>query len=420
MVLSGCLADSNSYDGTTTLANVHSGFEIGRTSAGANSGGWDINITGCQSYDKNESSRGYCQRSGFRMRTGVRGLSLVGCTTGDASSTHHNVTTGIEWDTASDQTHASNAVLSVSHRVAQSSISGSGSSAAGGLVTAYAETVTASTYTISPSNGAVQTLTLGASTTLTLGTVADGSAAEVVVRLVQDSTGGRAVTWGTGAVFPSGTPTVASGAGASTRLVLTRVGTEVAWTVDAYAADEPDPITGAILAAGFWYAAGPGRAGIGSSTQGVGTLKAIPHYISRDVTIDALGVRIGTAGSSDATVALAVFADNGNGAPGALLASTSVSGATAGAITATLGTALALEAGLYHFASGVMVATTQPSFYISDVSNPQTRSTSADGALGSQMGYSTTGVTSLATIPTAWASSTTSGSAPRVAFHISA
>lgn len=127
MVLSGCLADSNSYDGTTTLSGVHSGFEIGRTSAGANSGGWDIAVTGCQSYDKNESSRGYCQRSGFRMRSGIRGLTLMGCTTGDASSTHHNVTAGIEWDTASDQTQASNVVASVSHRVAQYSSSGSGS-----------------------------------------------------------------------------------------------------------------------------------------------------------------------------------------------------------------------------------------------------------------------------------------------------
>lgn len=420
MVLSGCLADSNSYDGTTTLTNVHSGFEIGRTSAGATSGGWDIAITGCQSYDKNESSRGYCQRSGFRLRTGIRGLTLTGCTTGDPSSTHHNVTSGIEWDTATDQTNASNAVASVSHRVAQYSSSGTGTSTAGGLVTAYADTVSASTYTVSASNGAVQTLTLSADTTITLGTVDDGSAAEVVVRLVQDSTGGRTVSWGTGAVFPSGTPTIAAGASASTRLVLTRVGTETAWTVDEYAADEPEPISGVKLAPGYWYGASPARAGTGSTTQGVGTLKVTPFWVSEDCTIDTLAVRVGTAGSSDSTMCVVVYGDNGLGAPGALLAAEEVSTASTGAITATLTTPLALSAGLYHFGAGIMVATTAPSVYVNDVANLQVRSTSADGALGSQMGYTTTGVTSIDAVPETWASATTSGSSPRVAFHLSA
>ena len=53
----------------------------------------------------------------YRVRGGVRGLALIGGSTGDPAGPEHNVTAGIEWDDPADMTHASNAVLAISHRV---------------------------------------------------------------------------------------------------------------------------------------------------------------------------------------------------------------------------------------------------------------------------------------------------------------
>jgi hypothetical protein len=111
-------ADSNSFDGGTGVTNVHSGLEVGRTFAQGTSGGFDINIGPGQSWDKNESGRGYNQRAGVRLRTGIRGLTMVGVGTGDPAGTHHNVTGGIVFDTSADLTNAANSVSAcLSHRV---------------------------------------------------------------------------------------------------------------------------------------------------------------------------------------------------------------------------------------------------------------------------------------------------------------
>ena len=120
LTANGLTADSNSYDnsGATDLTNVHSGIEIGRTAAGATSGSFDIQGTGWQSWDKSEAGRGYKQRSGIRVRSGARGVSVIGFTTGDPAGTHHNVTAGIEFDSPADQTHASNVFIGVNHHVA--------------------------------------------------------------------------------------------------------------------------------------------------------------------------------------------------------------------------------------------------------------------------------------------------------------
>ena len=115
VTLDACLADSNSYPAAT---NVHAGIEIGRLPGDWNyAGGMDCVITGCRASDKDEASRGYHQRSGIRVRGGIRGLALIGGSTGDPTGPEHNVTAGIEWDDPADMTHASNAVLAISHRV---------------------------------------------------------------------------------------------------------------------------------------------------------------------------------------------------------------------------------------------------------------------------------------------------------------
>lgn len=121
IALDGVTADSNSWVTANANANVHSGIEIGRAFDGTtftNSGGFDISLTNVMAWDKNESARGRAQRSGIRVRTGARGLHIDGFTTGDTAATHFNVTAGIEFDTPSDQTHSSNYVSGINHRVA--------------------------------------------------------------------------------------------------------------------------------------------------------------------------------------------------------------------------------------------------------------------------------------------------------------
>ncbi|TXG77816.1 hypothetical protein E6P97_00960 [Patescibacteria group bacterium] len=114
--LTNFTADSNSYEGSAN-DNVHSGLEIGRLADGSNSGGYSITVNGGQAWDKNEASRGYKQRAGVRVRSGVRSLTLIGVDTGDPTGTHHNVTDGIIFDTPSDINHATNTVIARSHAV---------------------------------------------------------------------------------------------------------------------------------------------------------------------------------------------------------------------------------------------------------------------------------------------------------------
>lgn len=105
--LTGWIADSNSYEGTT-YDNVYAGLEIGLTETGASNGGYDCSIGTGTSWDKNESARGFKQRSGVRLRSGIRGLTMVGVGTGNPASNFKNVTAGIEFNTPSDLNHANN------------------------------------------------------------------------------------------------------------------------------------------------------------------------------------------------------------------------------------------------------------------------------------------------------------------------
>ena len=112
------LADSNSYSGTK-YTNVHSGMEIGLLpasmtngvwSAGTTKGGYNITVSGGRAWDKNEGGRGYNQRNGVLIRSGVRGLIMTGVQTGAPADTHRNATGGIVFLTASDLNHSSNFV----------------------------------------------------------------------------------------------------------------------------------------------------------------------------------------------------------------------------------------------------------------------------------------------------------------------
>lgn len=112
--LTNFTADSNSYEGEANN-NVHSGLEIGRLANGTNSGGFSITVNGGQAWDKNEASRGYKQRAGVRVRSGVRSLTLIGVDTGDPTGTHHNVTDGIIFDNVNDLQNDTNTVIARNH-----------------------------------------------------------------------------------------------------------------------------------------------------------------------------------------------------------------------------------------------------------------------------------------------------------------
>lgn len=120
--LVGFLADSNSWASANANTNLHSGVEVGRNADGTSTGGLDITITGGQAWDRNDSSRGRAQRSGIRVRTGARGLSIIGVTTGDSTGSLYNVTAGIEFDTAGDATNAANSIYAINNRIAIKSI----------------------------------------------------------------------------------------------------------------------------------------------------------------------------------------------------------------------------------------------------------------------------------------------------------
>ena len=123
ITMTGFLADSNSYigaSGGTVNTNVFSGVEVGELNADGTtySGGYDISLSAGQAYDKNEGARGYRQRSGIRLRSGVRGLTMSGIGTGDSVSNLKNVTAGIEFVTSTDLNHTNNAVSAcLNHRV---------------------------------------------------------------------------------------------------------------------------------------------------------------------------------------------------------------------------------------------------------------------------------------------------------------
>jgi hypothetical protein len=121
--LTGFLCDSNSYTSGNTFSfnGVYGGLEIGLTQAGASQGGDDSVIVGGQAWDKNEGSRGYNQKYGVRVKSGVRRLTMIGVGTGATSETHHNLTDGILFNNTADITHSTNDIQSTNHGVKVSS-----------------------------------------------------------------------------------------------------------------------------------------------------------------------------------------------------------------------------------------------------------------------------------------------------------
>lgn len=104
-------------------------------------------------------------------------------------------------------------------------------------------------------------------------------------------------------------------------------------------------------------------------TLGNETLRLTPVYVSAALTIDQLGVEITSAGDVDSVVRIGVYSDK-NGLPGNPLADVAVAADVVDTPMGTLGSALTLGPGWYHFGGAVQgVTVTQPTVR-AVVSNP--------------------------------------------------
>jgi lysophospholipase L1-like esterase len=118
-------------------------------------------------------------------------------------------------------------------------------------------------------------------------------------------------------------------------------------------------LTPALPSATYFYPVSAGARGT-SAMLGNSNMRAAPWQTERSVSLARIGVDISGAGQSGAVVRLGVYADNGQGYPGALLVDAgTVAADTTGVKEATI--ALALPPGLYWLVACVQDApTTQP------------------------------------------------------------
>lgn len=158
----------------------------------------------------------------------------------------------------------------------------------------------------------------------------------------------------------------------------------------------PQPFQGqAPLSGQYHLASYPGTLGTNASL-GNGTLRLAPWYLSAPATIDRIGSDISSAGSAGALLRLGIYADNGQGYPGALvLDAGTVDGTSATVSELTVSQVLPL--GLYWVGAVVQGApSTQPTVRVlqSPLAFPLSRvGSSAPTAALAVVGYSQTSVT---------------------------
>lgn len=99
---------------------------------------------------------------------------------------------------------------------------------------------------------------------------------------------------------------------------------------------------------GTWHSAATGHTS-GTAVASDNDLQAMPFVVDKATTFDRLGCAITVAGTAGFTEHLALYADNGFGYPGALLASGQVAGDAVAAPEVTINQAL--SAGVYWLAS---------------------------------------------------------------------
>lgn len=138
------------------------------------------------------------------------------------------------------------------------------------------------------------------------------------------------------------------------------------------------------------YYTPPGPRGTGAPALNV--LSTVPFWVGRAQNFDRIGAEVTTAGAAGATLRLGIYADDGNGLPGALVvdAGTITSDST-GAKELTISQSLA--AGWYHLAALVNTATATFRVITGNNYPVGAGSLASATASGGQAGHYTAGVT---------------------------
>lgn len=170
------------------------------------------------------------------------------------------------------------------------------------------------------------------------------------------------------------------------------------------------------LRSGLWYSPEGSQT---STTLPLNELRAVPMFISRQVTVNAIGLGLRTTGAAGSTVRLGIYrdiADSVGGYPGALVPGSEVSLAAdgaAGLLQAAINVSLA--PGLYWLAAVPQTATA--TFEGLSGPNGYVGFQSIGGAITSRNNYSQPSVTG--TLPAAFSTNVSSqGGAPQVQIKI--
>ncbi|MGJ4843907.1 NosD domain-containing protein [Leifsonia sp. Le1] len=180
----------------------------------------------------------------------------------------------------------------------------------------------------------------------------------------------------------------------------------------------PTPTVG-FLGSGMYYQTTPSTS-TSATTLGTGTLRCSQFHVPNDVTLTRIGAEVTVAGDSGSKVRIGIYADNGNGYPGALVTDCGTIAGDSVAV-AELTVSVALTPGTYWVGTVTqVVTTTQPtvraltnSSGVSNEAMPLTSGTTPTANLVPSFAFAALGITGAlpATFPT---SINVSQSAPRV------
>lgn len=180
-----------------------------------------------------------------------------------------------------------------------------------------------------------------------------------------------------------------------------------------------DPLSGAY----YWCNSAGNSAN--NVTGGFGVLRVTPWQVETPTTLAKLFAEVTNAGGAATTIRLAVYADNGNGQPGALVFDSGASGGPVldgtSASVQELTAALTLQPGLYWVGGVPQGSGTQPGVRgvgagIIDCDWGVPLGTSLPAAGTNVYGYQRTGVTGA--LPDPFGSTTVTAAAIRIGFKV--
>ncbi|UUG69986.1 glycoside hydrolase [Arthrobacter phage Zucker] len=151
-----------------------------------------------------------------------------------------------------------------------------------------------------------------------------------------------------------------------------------------------------------------------NNSLGNGTLRATPWYVPRAVTVSRIGAEITAAGDAGSTLRLGIYAGDGSGYPGALVAGTEATIPADAVAVAEATINATINPGVYWVVAVVQgVTTTQPTVRVPANVMVSIGRPSIPSANNSDICYAQTGVTGA--LPATFSTSiSTAGQAPRV------